>query len=539
MNLALNKSVSGEVRELEIRKKTPILRAFVLALVVLLPIVAASDLVTGDTLFGLIEVFLFAVFVASFFLLRAGKYVLVSRFASILVWLAMAFIGYNGRADGTSSVYRVVIFLATAVAFSSFFLLDSLVPIVLAAANALVIGAYTFLRLAGSMSAGETLNNLIVSQLFNALVLFLVIQPTRLGRSISEELEAERGRGASRLATLNRAAAGSEENLRSIGALAGRVEEIRSAVETASQAAARIESGLARIDRAADAATAEAASIGERMRELNGHIEAEASAQVESAASVNEMVASIGSVAESARKRRDGMRELVGTTEEGQARLSSLLGMIGRVEGSVDAIRQMVTVINKIASSTNLLAMNASIEAAHAGEAGKGFSVVAEEIRGLAENSARNAKEIGQRLKDVIQAITEAAGQSGLMKESFGKIRAEIDAAISSFDEIKEATGELSEGGRQILESLKVLNETSAGVREGGALILGAQERLLGLQEQAKDAVRELSGEAGVVAERNQALLSSAQAVSEVAAEGQRRAEELHATMSGTEGTPA
>lgn len=216
MNLALNKSVSGEVRELEIRKKTPILRAFVLALVILLPIVAASDLVTGDTLFGLIEVFLFAVFVASFFLLRAGKYLLVSRFASILVWLAMAFISYNGRADGTSSVYRVVIFLATAVAFSSFFLLDSLVPIVLAAANALVIGAYSFLRLAGSMSAGETLNNVIVSQLFNALVLFLVIQPTRLGRSISEELEAERGRGASRLATLNRAAAGSEENLRSI-----------------------------------------------------------------------------------------------------------------------------------------------------------------------------------------------------------------------------------------------------------------------------------------------------------------------------------
>jgi len=539
MNLALNKSVSGEVRELEIRKKTPILRAFVLALVILLPIVAASDLVTGDTLFGLIEVFLFAVFVASFFLLRAGKYLLVSRFASILVWLAMAFISYNGRADGTSSVYRVVIFLATAVAFSSFFLLDSLVPIVLAAANALVIGAYSFLRLAGSMSAGETLNNVIVSQLFNALVLFLVIQPTRLGRSISEELEAERGRGASRLATLNRAAAGSEENLRSIGALAGRVEEIRSAVETASKAAARIESGLARIDRAADAATAEAASIGDRMRELNGHIEAEASAQIESAASVNEMVASIGSVADSARKRRDGMRDLVGTTEEGQARLSSLLGMIGRVEGSVDAIRQMVTVINKIASSTNLLAMNASIEAAHAGEAGKGFSVVAEEIRGLAENSARNAKEIGQRLKDVIQAITEAAGQSGLMKESFGKIREEIDAAISSFDEIKEATGELSEGGRQILESLKVLNETSTGVREGGALILGAQERLLGLQGQAKDAVRELAGEVGVVAERNQALLSSALAVSEVAAEGQRRAEELHATMNGADGASA
>lgn len=539
MNLFTKGSVAGGVRELEIRKKGPILRVFVIALMILLPIVAASDLVTGDILFGAIEVFLFLVFAASFFLLRAGRYVLVSRFASVLVWLAMAFISYNGRADGPSSVYRLVIFLATAVAFSSFFLLDGLAPILLAGANALVIGAYSLFRLAGAMSPGETLNNVIVSQMFNFLVLFLVIQPTRLGRAISEDLEAERGRGAARLATLNRAAAGSEENLRSIGALAGRVADIRSAVEAASKAAARIERGLAGIDRAADAATAEAASIGERMRELYGHIESESAAQVESAASVNEMVASIGSVADSARKRRDGMRELVGTTEEGEARLSSLLEMIGRVEGSVDAIRQMVTVINKIASSTNLLAMNASIEAAHAGDAGKGFSVVAEEIRGLAENSARNAKEIGQRLKDVIQAITEAAGQSDRMRDSFGKIRAEIDAAISSFDEIKAATGELSEGGRQILESIKVLNDTSTGVRDGGSLILGAQERLLELQRVAKDAVRELAGEVGVVAEGNQALLASAAAVSKVAAEGERRAEELHATMRGTEGAPA
>jgi methyl-accepting chemotaxis protein len=525
------RSVSESVRELEVKKKTPILKGFLIIILVLLPILTISDFVTGDILFGFVECLCVGVFVACYFLLRKGKYSAASYLSAFLTWLAVALISYTGEAGTALSVYRVIVYLLAASAFASFFLLSLLVPIIMAAANFAVIVLFFLLRAKAPLLGGGSGNVFIVALFFTFLLQFVILQLARLGRLVGEDLDIEKKKGEGRLAVMHDAGEKSESNLRSIGSLTQRVEDIRSAAGAITDAIALISKGLGELDRAADAATLEAGSIGERMRELNGHIESQSAAQIESAASVNEMVASIGNVADSARKRREGMRELIGTAEDGEARLTDLLGIIARVEGSAGDVKQMAGVINKIAASTNLLAMNASIEAAHAGDAGRGFSVVAQEIRSLAENTARNAKDIGQKLKEVIGAVSEAAVRSDSVKEAFGKIRGGIDSAIDAFDEIKSATAELSEGGRQILESIQVLNDTSSGVRDGGNAIQSAQGRLLDLQREAKEAVQAVSLAVSSVDERNRSLLQTASAVSDVAAEGAKRAEELHATM--------
>lgn len=535
MALAISKAVEGSVRELEIKRKAPLLRVIILVLAILVPIVSLSDLLTKDTLNGIIELALALVFVGCWFLLRAGRYLAVSRVSSAVIYLAVAFISVSGPADSAAASYRVVMYMIAALAYASIFLLDDVLPLVLAFANAALVGGFILVRLRGRVSGGELLNNLLVSLLFGGVAAFLVIQPTRLGRRISRDLEAERERGQERAALLTLAAEGSQGNLGALAMLEERVAQIRAAADAAMESVGRIETRLSELDGAADDATADAGSIGERVRDLSRHIEAESAAQTESAAAVNEMVASIGSVADSARKRREGLRGLLGTAGQGEERLGELLVSIGKVEGSVGAIRDMIGVINKIASSTNLLAMNASIEAAHAGEAGKGFAVVADEIRALAEGSSRNAKEIGLKLKEVVSTITGAAGEGERTRSSFADMRREIDAAIASFDEISAATGELSEGGRQILESIKALNDSSAGLSEGGSAILAAQERLLATQRRSKDSVQAVALDAGAVAERNRGLLEAAAAVAEVAQESSRRATALSETMAKAE----
>lgn len=526
-------ALSKGVAELEIKGKTRILRIFLIVILVLLPIIGVSDLITGDYTSGVGELVLFAAVLAAVFLLRSGQYRNASRIVTAVFYAGATFLALNSTSGigETVSVFKLVTYMTTALAFASFFLLDAKIPIVLGALNALAALLYIIIRFSAKLGFAGIVNESLVALVFSGLCSFLVISPTRMGRGIAAKLELEQKRGEERAALMQAAALRSEDNLGAIGTLSGKVSEIRSSADAALDAVSRIEGRLGELDGAADAATSEASSIGNRVNDLNRHIQTEASAQEESTASVNQMVASVGSLADSTRKRREGLRGLLGTAEEGERRLAALIEAIKKMEGSVGAIRDMIAVINKIASSTNLLAMNASIEAAHAGDAGMGFAVVADEIRGLAEGSAKNAKDIGVKLKEVVAAITEAAGEGARTGESFSGVKREIDQAIRSFDEITAAMEELSEGGRQILETVQALNEASQGLREGGAAIAAAQGKLLELQGRTKEGVGAVLADAQAVADRSRGLIEASAAVSKVAEAGARAAAELHDSM--------
>ncbi len=403
----------------------------------------------------------------------------------------------------------------------------------MAASNTVAAIAYLVVGFSGKIPASELFAEIATATLFSSVVNFFVIIPTRMGRGISTQLDRAGKTANAKAVMLKAAAARSESNLRSTGILTERVSEIRSASEAVRNSVQRIEESLADLDGAADAATGEAQAIGSQVADLTRHIETEVSAQEESAASVNTMVNSIAVVADSARTRRNSLADLRDTAEEGEQRLSGLLDAIVRMSGSVGAIRDMINVINQIASSTNLLAMNASIEAAHAGSAGMGFSVVADEIRKLAENSSKNAKNIGQKLKEVVSIINEVSAGGNRSQKSFEGIKREIERAMDSFSEIADATGELTVGGKQILEAIESLNEASQGLREGGVAIAQAQGKLIVLQGRAKDGVRAALAEARSVGRQTIGLNAAAQAVAEVAERSAKDAAELHESMTG------
>ncbi|MBN2738760.1 MAG: methyl-accepting chemotaxis protein [Spirochaetales bacterium] len=219
--------------------------------------------------------------------------------------------------------------------------------------------------------------------------------------------------------------------------------------------------------------------INKNIEFLNTSIEDQASSVIQSSASIEQMISTIQSVSQLSENSSDMAASLLTASDVGREKLDEMKEKINLIAEMQSSLLEANDVIKSIAENTNLLAMNAAIEAAHAGEAGKGFSVVAEEIRSLSENTTNESREIESELSELVEIIMKVVEVADTNSKAFTEIRSLVNNVNELSSQVKNSMIEQNSGGQQVLEALTNIQLITSNVKTNMTNIQAASAQSL------------------------------------------------------------
>ena len=226
------------------------------------------------------------------------------------------------------------------------------------------------------------------------------------------------------------------------------------------------------------------------------HIQEQSAAIQQTSASISEMTANIASVADLTQKADEVSQNLSNASTLGSESITNAMAAISQIQQASLEVQDIIKVIQKISYQTNLLAMNAAIEAAHAGDVGKGFAVVADEVRSLATSSGKSATDIQLHIKDMVDKINSGVEAMNSASGAFTDIAGHVDTNVNltktiaaAMDEQRTSAEETLKTTAEIVEAIHAIQVLTENESKNALTLKDAMKNVVTASKQAEEVV--------------------------------------------------